>query len=152
MEHAEIRDIRAQGGEVIVVPLKPDKLASQHVVTLGEDLARFMCNFTGRGYDVSRESMATGNSRFVREPGHDAFGLKVFSDGNRVLIGRVAILEDETIFQSYVRHLKSLTIEEVEKPKVKIDLPDDFSFGAPHVTKGEEPNEGVGEPEDKKDE
>jgi hypothetical protein len=147
LEHVEIRDVRAQGGEVIVVPLKPNKPASQHVVTLSEDLARFMCNFTGRGYDVSRETMAGGDSRFVREPGHDAFGLKVFSDGNRVLIARVAILEDETIYQSYVRHLKSLTIEEVEKPKVKIDLPDDFSFGAPDV--GE--NEGVGGPEDKKD-
>jgi hypothetical protein len=151
LAHAEIRDIRAQGGEVIVVPLKPGKLASQHVLALSEDLARFMRNFTGRGYDVSRETMAGGDSRFVREPGHDAFGLKVFADGDRVLIGRVAILEDETIYQSYVRHLKSLTAEEVEKPKVKIDLPDDFSFGAPDVGKEQGPNEGVGEPEDKKD-
>ena len=97
---------------------------------LGEDLALFMRNFTGRGYDVSRESFATGDSRFMREPGHEAFGLKLFVDGNRILIGRVAILEDETIFRSYIRHLKSLTQDEVEKPKVKIDLPDGFTFGA----------------------
>jgi len=130
LEHAEIRDIRAQGGEVIVVPLKPGKLASPNVLPLGEDLARFMRNFTGRGYDVSRESMSTGDARFVREPGHEAFGLKVYSDGNRVLVVRVAVLEDETIFQSYIRHLKILIAVEVEKPKVKIDLPDGFTFGA----------------------
>lgn len=151
LEHAEIRDIREQGGEVIVVPMKPDKPASQHVQPLAEDLARFMRNLTGRGYEVSEETVTDGDARFVREPGHETFGLKVFSDGNRVFIGRVAILEDETIYQSYVRRLKSLTIEEVEKPKVKIDLPDDFSFGAPSAKKEEEPNEGVGEPEDKKD-
>jgi|GEM_PF-494341 len=137
LEHAEIRDIRAQGGEVIVVPLKAGKLARQHVLTLGEDLARFMCNFTGRGYDVSREAMSTGDSRFVREPGHEAFGLKVYSDGDRVLVGRVAILEDETIFQSYIRHLKTLIAVEAEKPKVTIDLPDGFTFGVAEPKKVE---------------
>jgi len=129
LEHAEIRDIRSQGGEVIVVPMKAGKLANQHVPTLGEDLALFMRNFTGRGYDVSRETMSTGDARFVREPGHDAFGLKVYSDGDRVLVGRVAVLEDETIFESYIRHLKTLIAEEVVKPKVVIDLPDDSAFG-----------------------
>lgn len=143
LEHAEIRDIRAENGEVILVPLKPGKLATLHVLTLCEDLARFMCNFTGRGYDVTRETMAGGDSRFVREPGHDAFGLKVFADGNQIIIGRVAILEDETIFQSYVRHLKSLIAEEVVKPKVRIELPEGFSFG--------EPESGKGKPEDVKD-
>jgi len=135
LEHAEIRDIRSQGGEVIVVPMKPGKLARLNVLTLGEDLARFMCNFTGRGYDVSRETMSTGDARFVREPGHDAFGLKVYSDGDRVLIGRVAVLEDETIYQSYIRHLKNLLVEEVAKPKVVIDLPVDFKFEAPEKPK-----------------
>lgn len=137
LEHAEIRDIRAQGGEVIVVPLKPGKLASPNVLPLSEDLALFMRNFTGRGYDVSRETMATGDSRLVREPGHEAFGLKLFVDGNRILIGRVAILEDETIYRSYIKHLKSLTQDEVKKPTVKIDLPDGFTFGAAEPKKAE---------------
>ena len=99
LEHTEIRDIRAQDGEVIVVPLKPDKLARQYVLPLAEDLARFMCNLTGRGYEVSEETVTDGDARFVREPGHETFGLKVFSDGNRVFIGRVAILEDESTFR-----------------------------------------------------
>ena len=113
---------------MIVVPLKPGKLASPNVLPLGEDLALFMRNFTGRGYDVSRESFATGDSRLSANRVTRHSGLKLFVDGNRILIGRVAILEDETIFRSYIRHLKSLTQDEVEKPKVKIDLPDGFTF------------------------
>jgi hypothetical protein len=128
LERAAIRDIRGTEGEVIEVPLKPGKLATLNLDALGEDLAQFMCNFTGRGYALSRETLATSDIRYVREPGHEAFGLKLIIDGNRILVGRVAILVDETILRNYLKHLKLHLTEEPEKPRVHVVLPDDFDF------------------------
>lgn len=142
LKHAEIRDVRAQDGEVIIIPMRQDKPAGQQVQPLAEDLARFMCNLTGRGYEVSEETVTNGDSRFVHEPGHETFGLKVSADGSRVLVARVAILEDETALRGYVRHLSSLIVEEVEKPRVKVDLPDDFSFGTPDAGTPAATNQG----------
>jgi hypothetical protein len=126
IERVALRDIRAQGGECIEVPLRQDRIASRYLDLLGEHLATYMARFTGRGYSLSRETMSMANTRFVREPGHEAFGLKVFVDGNRILISRVAILEDESILPNYVRHIKLCLVEEAPKPKVSIDLPSDF--------------------------
>jgi hypothetical protein len=128
LEQAAVRDIRAQGGEVLVVPLKGDRYAPKYMEDLGQDLARFMTQFTGRGYELSRETMLAGDTRYVREPGYEAYGLKLFVDGPRILVGRVAVLVDETILRSYLKHLKRKLVEEQPRPRVVIDLPDDFEF------------------------
>ncbi len=143
LEQAALKDVRALGGEVIEVPVRPGNIPSKYMEDLGEDLAQFMRMFTGRGYDLSRESSITmANTRFVREAGHEAFGLKLFADTSRIIITRVAILEDESILPNYVRHLKSyVQAEEAPKPQVTIDLPDDFSFGAFEPPKEEPPKD-----------
>jgi hypothetical protein len=41
----------------------------------------------------------------VREPGHQAYGLKVSVEEGCAIISRVAILEDDTVFQRYVQYL-----------------------------------------------
>lgn len=149
LARAEIRDIRSAGGEVIVVPLKPDKaMTEERVELLGNDLARYMSKFTGRGYDLSRETRALGGIRYVREPGHQAFGLKLIAENRRVLIGRVAVLEDESCMANYLRHLKMM-IEPVTPPhKVEIGLPDDFVFGSEKPTQPEpEPSTETGKEE-----
>jgi len=126
LEHAALKDVRSLGGEVIEVPIRSEFFAPKHIEELGQDLARFMRNFTGRGYDLSQATLAVGDMRYVREPGHEAYGLKLFAEHGRVLIGRVAVLEDEAILTNYVRHLKRYLVKETEKPKVRIDVPDDF--------------------------
>ena len=126
LEQAALKDVRALGGEVVEVPLKPDRHAPKYLELLGEDLARFMCDFTGRGYAMTRETLSAGDTRYVREPGYEAFGLKVFSDGQRIVVGRVAVLMDEMILRNYVKHLKRLLIPIPETPAVTIDLPDSW--------------------------
>jgi hypothetical protein len=128
VEHADIKDVRALGGEVIEVPMKPNQIASYHLDELGEHLANYMCSFTGRGYALSRETLTMGEARYVREPGYEAYGLKIFVEGNRIMVGRVAILMDESILRGYLKFLKSLTLVDKPKPKVEIDLPANFGF------------------------
>ena len=137
LENVCLKDVRALGGEVIEVPARPDRHVPKYIELLGEDLARFMCAFTGRGYALSRETMAMGDTRYVREPGYEAFGLKVFVDGNRILIGRVAILMDESILRNYVKHLKRSLVEVTDAPKVTVELPDTWGFGLGAAEKGE---------------
>jgi hypothetical protein len=48
----------------------------------------------------------------VREPGHETYGLKIVGEGNRVIVKRVAILEDETFMNRYVRYLHRLAEKE----------------------------------------
>jgi hypothetical protein len=131
LERVTFGDVRALGGEVIEVPVKPNKIAAHHVEELGEDLARFMCSFTGRGYGLTRETSVYADTRYVREPGYDSYGLKLFVDGNRIVIGRVAVLMDETILTTYVRHLRALARPKPEPPEVVINMPDNFRFGEP---------------------
>lgn len=141
LENVALRDIRALGGEVIEVPVREGRYAPKYIELLGEDLARFMCQFTGRGYALSRETLATGETRYVREPGYEAFGLKLFVDGNRLIVTRVAVLMDETILRNYVKHLKSLLAEPEPAPKVTIDLPDHWGSGSDPSAKKEDPSE-----------
>jgi hypothetical protein len=96
-------DARASGGEVIRIPIR-SKLMVIHVLTaVADNLAWFMEQVTGRGYQKAEEVFDLGFT--VREPGHGAYGLKVNADGPNVIISRVSILEDETIFSRYVNYL-----------------------------------------------
>ena len=78
---------------------------------VANELANFMQQKTGRGYEPALE-VGQPNEIIVREPGHSYYGLKVFSESGYIFISRVAILEDETIFQQYVHHLQMLSSEE----------------------------------------
>ncbi len=102
---AEVVDARAQGGEVIYVPLTGDMLPAKALELVADNLAYFMEQVTGRGYMKAEEVYDIGFT--VREPGHGAYGLKARMDGNRVVISRVSILEDETVFHRYVNYLKT---------------------------------------------
>jgi hypothetical protein len=102
---AQVVDARATGGEVIKIPMRP-KLLPIHVLgAVADNLAWFLEQVTGRGYQKAEEVYDVGFT--VREPGHQAYGLKVNAEGGVVIISRVAILEDETVFRRYVNYLRT---------------------------------------------
>jgi hypothetical protein len=72
---------------------------------LADNLAWFMEKVTGRGYQTAEEVYDVGFT--VREPGHQAYGLKMIADGGNAVVSRVAILEDESILRRYVRYLQT---------------------------------------------
>ncbi len=104
-DRATVVDARASGGEVIRIPMRPQL---QSIVVLGavaDNLSWFLEQVTGRGYQKAEEVYDVGFT--VREPGHQAYGLKVNAEAATVVIARVALLEDETIFQRYVNYLRT---------------------------------------------
>ncbi|MEO0080392.1 MAG: hypothetical protein ABIK44_06940 [candidate division WOR-3 bacterium] len=105
IDRAEVVDVRALGGEVIRIPLLGGGLLINALSAVADNLAWFMEQATGRGYQKAEEVYDIGFT--VREPGHQAYGLKVHSEAGMVIISRVSILEDETIFRRYVRYLQT---------------------------------------------
>ena len=104
-DRASVVDARATGGEVIKIPMRP-RLMPIHVLSaVADNLSWFMEQVTGRGYQKAEEVYDVGFT--VREPGHQAYGLKVNAEAGVVIIARVAILEDETIFHRYVNYLRT---------------------------------------------
>jgi hypothetical protein len=103
LDRAEVVDERARGGEVILIPLLNQFAPAPALAAIADNLAWFMEQVTGRGYQKAEEVYGVGF--VVREPGHQAFGLKVQAEGPMVVISRVSILEDETVFRRYVNYL-----------------------------------------------
>jgi len=104
-DRAEVVDARATGGEVIRITMRERVLPIYALPAVADNLSWFMEQLTGRGYQKAEE--AYGGGFTVREPGHQAYGLKVSAEANIVIIARVALLEDETIFQRYVNYLRT---------------------------------------------
>jgi len=75
------------------------------LAAVADNLSWFLEQVTGRGYQKAEEVYDAGFT--VREPGHQAYGMKVTAEGNVVIIARVSLLEDETIFQRYVNYLRT---------------------------------------------
>ncbi len=104
-DQAQVVDARATGGEVIRIPMRPRVMSIQALGLVADNLAWFLMQVTGRGYQKAEEVYDAGFT--VREPGHQAYGLKVTAEADVVIIARVALLEDETIFQRYVDYLRT---------------------------------------------
>ncbi len=104
-DRAEVVDARATGGEVIRIPMRPRLMPIQVLSAVADNLSWFLEQVTGRGYQKAEEVYDLGFT--VREPGHQAYGLKVNAEANIVIIARVSILEDETIFRRYVNYLRT---------------------------------------------
>jgi len=102
-DQAQVVDARATGGEVIRIPLRSQFQPTQALSAVADNLSWFLEQVTGRGYQKAEEVYDAGFT--VREPGHQAYGLKVNAEADIVIIARVALLEDETIFQRYVDYL-----------------------------------------------
>jgi len=104
-DRAEVVDARATLGEVIRVTMRERILPIHALAAVSDNLSWFLEQVTGRGYQKAEEAYDAGFT--VREPGHQAYGLKVTAEANIVIIARVALLEDETIFQRYVNYLRT---------------------------------------------
>jgi len=104
-DRAEVVDARSTGGEVIRISMRSQVLPTQALSAVADNLSWFLEQVTGRGYQKAEEAYDAGFT--VREPGHPAYGLKVTAEANIVIIARVAVLEDETIFQRYVNYLRT---------------------------------------------
>ncbi len=105
LDRAEVVDERAKGGEVILIPLLNPFAPLPALSAVADNLAWFMEQVTGRGYQKTEEVYEIGF--IVREPGHQAFGLKVNAESGSMVISRVSILEDETVFRRYVNYLRT---------------------------------------------
>ncbi len=105
IDQAQVVDARATGGEVIRVPFREMVLPTQALAVMADNLAWFLEQVTGRGYQKAEEVYDAGFT--VREPGRSAYGMKVTAEGPVVIIARVSLLEDETIFQRYVNYLRT---------------------------------------------
>jgi hypothetical protein len=103
VDRAAVVDARAHGGEVIRIPIKSQMLLANILSAVADNLSWFMEQVTGRGYQKAEEVYDIGFT--VREPGHQAYGLKIHSEPGVVIVSRVSILEDETIFRRYVNYL-----------------------------------------------
>jgi len=104
-DRAEAVDARAHGGEVIRISMRERTLPIHALAAVADNLSWFLEQVTGRGYQKAEEVYDAGFT--VREPGHQAYGMKVTAEGNVVIIARVSLLEDETIFQRYVNYLRT---------------------------------------------
>ncbi len=104
-DKAEVVDARSAGGEVIKVPIRNLMQSNTALGELADNLAWFMERVTGRGYEKTEEVYDAGYT--VREPGHEAYGLKVTTEENCVVVRRVALLEDETVFARYANYLRT---------------------------------------------
>ena len=104
-DRAEVVDARATGGEIIKIPMRERIFPIQALPAVADNLSWFLEQVTGRGYQKAEEAYDGGYT--VREPGHQAYGLKVNAEANIVIIARVALLEDDTIFQRYVNYLRT---------------------------------------------
>ncbi len=104
-DRAEVVDARSMGGEVIRIPLLNPLQTQAALSALADNLAAFMETVTGRGYQKAEEVYDLGYT--VREPGHQAYGLKVTCEEGCAVISRVAILEDESVFSRYVHYLRT---------------------------------------------
>ena len=104
-DRAEAVDARAHGGEVIRISMRERILPIHALAAVADNLSWFLEQVTGRGYQKAEEVYDLGFT--VREPGHQAYGLKVSAEASIVIIARVALLEDETIFQRYVNYLRT---------------------------------------------
>ena len=104
-DRAEVVDARATGGEVIRITMRERILPIHALAAVSDNLSWFLEQVTGRGYQKAVEAYDAGFT--VREPGHPAYGLKVTAEATIVIIARVALLEDETIFQRYVNYLRT---------------------------------------------
>jgi hypothetical protein len=104
-DRAQVVDARSTGGEVIRIPMRPRLQPIVVLSAVADNLSWFMEQVTGRGYQKAEEVYDVGFT--VREPGHQAYGLKVNAEADIVIIARVALLEDETIFQRYVNYLRT---------------------------------------------
>ena len=105
IDRTQVVDERAKGGEVILIPLLNPFAPLPALGAVADNLAWFMEQVTGRGYQKAEEVYEVGY--VVREPGHQAFGLKVNTEGGMVVISRIAILEDESIFRRYADYLRT---------------------------------------------
>jgi hypothetical protein len=104
-DRATVVDARSTGGEVIRIPMRPQLQPIVVLSAVADNLSWFLEQVTGRGYQKAEEVYDLGFT--VREPGHQAYGLKVNAEASTVIIARVALLEDETIFQRYVNYLRT---------------------------------------------
>lgn len=104
-DRSRVVDSRATGGEVIKIPILNPMQPIAALSAVADDLAWFMEQATGRGYQKTEEVYELGF--IVREPGHEAYGLKVHTEEGAVVISRVALLEDDSIFKRYVDYLHS---------------------------------------------
>lgn len=104
-DRAEVVDARSMGGEVIRIPLRSTMNVQPALAALADNLSSFMEAVTGRGYQKTEEVYDLGYT--VREPGHQAYGLKVTTEEGCAVVSRVAILEDESVFQRYVHYLRT---------------------------------------------
>ena len=89
--------------QVIRIPIKSQMMLINILSAVADNLSWFLEQVTGRGYQKAEEVYDIGFT--VREPGHQAYGLKVNAEPGIVIIARVSILEDETIFRRYVNYL-----------------------------------------------
>ena len=103
VDRAAVVDARSSGGEVIRIPIKSQMMLINILSAVADNLSWFLEQVTGRGYQKAEEVYDIGFT--VREPGHQAYGLKVNAEPGIVIIARVSILEDETIFRRYVNYL-----------------------------------------------
>jgi len=104
-DSAQVVDARATGGEVISIPMRQRVLPIQVLGAVADNLSWFLEQVTGRGYQKAEEVYDAGFT--VREPGHQAYGMKVTAEGSVVIVARVSLLEDDTIFQRYVDYLRT---------------------------------------------
>jgi len=104
-DQAEVVDARATGGEVIRITPRQMVLPTQALAAVADNLAWFLEKVTGRGYQKAEEVYDVGFT--VREPGRNAYGMKVTAEGPVVIVARVSLLEDETVFQRYVDYLRT---------------------------------------------
>jgi len=113
LEKTRIDDLRDLGGEVMLVPLKEGVDYRRALEILSRNLANFIQEKLGKGYTATK--VGYQDEWLVREPGHQSYGLKLYYEAGRIIITRVAILEDETIFRRYCQYLKEIGDSSIDK-------------------------------------
>jgi|UniRef100_A0A7C3Z0P5 hypothetical protein len=104
LDKVRIDDLRDLGGEVMIVPLRERVDYRRALEVLSKNLAQFIQKELGKGYSATK--IGYQDEWLVREPGHQSYGLKLYHEAEQIIITRVAILEDESIFKRYCQYLR----------------------------------------------
>ncbi|MEO0092243.1 MAG: hypothetical protein ABIK61_06010 [candidate division WOR-3 bacterium] len=112
-KNVAIKDDRSFGGEIVILPLKPDANIDEVIPLVVSDLIKFLNQSTGKMY--SKYPIAFSGGFRIAEAGRSSYGLKVLSVSNRIVIQPTSLLESLEFLRRYVQRIRKMGATEPDQ-------------------------------------
>ncbi len=109
-KNVALKDDRSFGGEIVILPLKPDTNINEVILLVVSDLMKFLSQSTGKMY--SKYPIAFSGGYRVGEAGRSAYSLKVLPISNRIVIQPIGLLESSEFLRRYVQRIRKMAASE----------------------------------------